>query len=161
MGAGTETGNNAVAGTAEDELVIMRVFDAPRALVFKAWVDKAHALRWSGPRDYPAVHIEGDVRPGGNWRTCLRAADGGRDLWQGGVYREVAEPERLVFTFAWDQEDGSRGPETLVTIDFVEQGGKTKMIFRQAPFSTKANRDGHSRGWNSAFDRLAEALASA
>ena len=85
----------------------------------------------------------------------------GYDLWQGGVYREVVEPERLVFTFAWDQEDGSRGPETLVTIDFVELGGKTRMIFRQSPFNTRSNRDGHSQGWNSAFDRLAEALAAA
>jgi uncharacterized protein YndB with AHSA1/START domain len=144
------------AATDDRELVITRIFDAPRDLVFRAWTEEAHARNWGGPRDYPAKHTEADVRPGGLWRTCLRAADGSRDLWQGGVYREVVEPERLVFTFAWDQEDGTPGPETLVTIDFAEHDGRTKMTFRQAVFDTKSNRDGHNLGWNSAFDRLQE-----
>ena len=69
------------------------------------------------------------------------------------------EPERLVFTFAWDQEDGRRGHETLVTITFAEQRGRTTMTFRQAVFESVGDRDGHQGGWNSTFDRLAEHLA--
>ncbi len=142
-------------------LLITRVFDAPRALVYQAFVDPRHALRWGGPRDYPMSHVEGEVRPGGPWRACLRGVADGRELWQGGVYREVVANERLVFTFAWDQEDGRPGPQTLVTITFADHGRKTLLTFRQSVFDTQANRDGHRGGWTSAFDRLEEFLAQA
>jgi uncharacterized protein YndB with AHSA1/START domain len=150
---------DSIAEPVDRVLVITRVFDAPRTLVYEAFVNPKHALQWAGPRDYPATHIEGEVRPGGKWRTCLRALDGSRELWQGGVYREVVPNERLVFTFAWDKEDGASGPETLVTITFADQGDKTLMTFRQGVFNTKENCDGHRTGWNSAFDRLAEQIA--
>ncbi|HEX6013511.1 MAG TPA: SRPBCC domain-containing protein [Geminicoccaceae bacterium] len=152
--------DGAVTEPAERVLEITRVFDAPPSLVFKAWTDPAHAARWAGPRGFTATHLKGDVRPGGAWRTCLRRDEDGEELWQGGTYREVVEPERLVFTFAWDGEDGRRGHETLVTVTFAEhQGGKTRMTFRQAVFESVGQRDGHQGGWNSAFDRLAEHVA--
>ena len=143
---------------ADRTLVITREFAAPRRLVFKAWTDPAHAARWGGPRGYTATSVTGDLRPGGRWRTCLRRDEDGKELWQGGIYREVVEPERLVFTFAWDQDDGSPGHETLVTVTFAEQGEWTRMTFRQAVFATEESCAGHRGGWNSAFDRLAEAL---
>jgi uncharacterized protein YndB with AHSA1/START domain len=90
----------------------------------------------------------------------MRRDDTGEELWQSGVYREIVPPERLVFTYAWDQDDGSRGPETLVTITFAEHGGRTTMIFRQALFDTAESRDGHQGGWTSSFERLDEYLAS-
>ncbi|MFI5014533.1 MAG: SRPBCC domain-containing protein [Hyphomicrobiales bacterium] len=152
-------GNGATAEAAERELVITRVFDAPRELVFKAWTDPAQARHWMGPRGFTATHAEGELRPGGAWRACLRRDETGEELWQGGVYREVVEPERLVFTFAWDGEDGRPGHETLVTITFAEQAGKTSMTFRQAVFETVAQRDGHLGGWTNTFERLAEQLA--
>lgn len=78
-------------------------------------------------------------------------------MWQGGVYREAVEPERLIFTFAWDGADGRPGPETLVTIRFADHGdGRTRMTFRQGVFDTEANRDGHREGWTECFERLAE-----
>ena len=147
-----------ISEPADRVLVITRLFDAPRTLVYEAFANPKHALQWAGPRDHPASHVEGELRPGGKWRTCLRALDGSRELWQGGVYREVVPNERLVFTFAWDEQDGTSGPETLVTITFADQGGKTLMTFRQSIFNTRENRDGHQKGWNSAFDRLAEFL---
>jgi uncharacterized protein YndB with AHSA1/START domain len=122
------------------------------------FTDPRHAANWMGPPDYPSVSHEADVRPGGKWRGRLRATDGSRELGQGGEYREVKEPERLAFTFYWDQDDGSRGPETLVEIDFSERGSKTLMKFRQGVFDTKQNRDGHRVGWNGSFDRFAEYL---
>jgi uncharacterized protein YndB with AHSA1/START domain len=152
---------SATTDAAERALVITRVFDAPRALVFKLWTDPAHAKHWMGPRGFTATHFEQDPRPGGTWRACLREDDSGRELWQGGVVREIVEPERLVYTFAWDRENGSRGHETLVTITFAEHDGKTKMTFRQAVFETVGQRDGHQGGWNSSFDRLAEYAATA
>jgi uncharacterized protein YndB with AHSA1/START domain len=142
----------------ERELVITRVFDAPRELVFKAWTDPRHAKRWWGPKDYPATHLEMDVRPGGAWSGRLRSIESGEELQLGGVFREIAAPERVVFTFAWDEE-GERGLETLVTVTFAEQGGKTLMTFRQVPFQSVEERDGHRGGWTSSFDRLEDYVA--
>ena len=139
--------------SADRELTITRMFDAPRAMVFKAWTDPDQVKNWWGPRDYPATHLEMDVRPGGAWRGCLRSNETGKDLWQRGVFREIVPPERIVFTFAWDA-DGERGLETLVTVTFAERGGKTLMTFHQAPFQSVAERDGHRGGWSSSFDRL-------
>jgi uncharacterized protein YndB with AHSA1/START domain len=150
---------NPSAEIVERELVITRVFDAPRDVVFKAWTDPRQAMSWWGPRDYPATHLEMDVRPGGAWRGCLRATQSGKELWQRGVFREVIAPERLVFTFVWE-EAGERGLETLVTVTFAEQGGKTRMIFRHAPFQSVEERHGHHGGWTSTFDRLDEHLAT-
>jgi uncharacterized protein YndB with AHSA1/START domain len=143
---------------AERELVITRVFDAPRELVFTAWTDPRQAKSWWGPKDYPATHLEMDVRPGGAWRGRLRSIDSGKELGLGGVFREVVAPERVVFTFAWDEE-GERGLETLVTVTFAEQKGKTLMTFRQVPFQSVEERDGHRGGWTSSFDRLEDYVA--
>ena len=118
--------NVADAKPAENELLITRVFDAPRELVWDAWTDPRLARQWWGPRDYPAVHIEMDVRPGGCWRSRLRSTATGQELWNGGVFREVAPPERLVFTFAWEEE-GERGLESVVTVILVEQNRRTLM----------------------------------
>ena len=147
-------------GTVADDRVleIVRVFDAPRSLVFKAWADPAHTVRWMGPRGYTATHYKQDLRPGGAWRACLRRDEDGKESWQGGVLREAIPPERLVFTFAWDQDDGRPGHETLVTVTFAEEQGKTRMTFRQAVFQSVESRDGHRGGWSSAFDRLEEFL---
>jgi uncharacterized protein YndB with AHSA1/START domain len=141
----------------ERELVIKRVFNAPRDLVFKAWTDPDHIAKWFGPRDHPAREVNVDVRPGGQWRGCLRSTETGNDLWLGGVYREVVPPERLVFTFAWEEE-GERGLETVVTITLAEQGEKTLMTFRQVPFQSAGELDGHRGGWTSCFDRLDDLL---
>ena len=151
------TARRAILDPAERELIITRIFDAPREVVFKAWTDPRHAMNWWGPRDYPATHLEMDLRPGGAWRGCLTSIADGSELWHKGVFREVAPPERLVFTFAWEEE-GERGLETLVTVTFADRGGKTLMTFRHAPFQSVEERDGHRGGWTSAFDRLEEHL---
>ena len=138
-----------VAVADDRTLVITRLFAAPPALVFQAWTDRSHILNWMGPRNYPAVSFEHDFRVGGTWRACLRALDGIRTLWQGGIYREIRAPDRLAYTFAWDD-----GPETLITVNFSLQDGKTRMIFTQTPFETPERREDHRFGWNSSFDRL-------
>jgi uncharacterized protein YndB with AHSA1/START domain len=142
---------------AEPELVIMRVFNAPRDLVWKAWTDPKLAVQWWGPKHHPATQLEMDVRPGGLWTGQLRSEADGSILTHRGVFREIVAPERLVFTFAWDEE-GERGLETLVTITFADQSGKTLMTFRQIPFQSAEERDGHKGGWTSTFDRFDEQL---
>src|SRR6185437_12224157 len=89
------------ADTQQRELVITRTFDAPRELVFQMWTDPKHLAKWWGPRDYPVGPFNMDVRPGGKWRNCLISSAGDMSLWHSGTFREVAPPERLVFTFRW------------------------------------------------------------
>jgi len=149
----------------QHELSITRVFDAPRSLVWEAWTNADHARQWAGPRTFQAMHLDHDIRPRGRWRGCLhRDPEPGTDqptldLWQSGEYLEVIPPERLVFTFRWDNRgNGLPSPESTVTLIFEERDGKTTMHFHQAFFKTAEDRDGHNFGWNSSFDRLAELL---
>jgi uncharacterized protein YndB with AHSA1/START domain len=155
-----ERKDNPTTKDAPNELTITRIFNAPRALVWKMFTEIEHALKWGGPRDYPMIRLEGDLRPGGKWRGCLRAKDSGEETWQGGVYREIVPNERLVYTFAWDEESGNSPLETLITLTFADaEDGKTKMTFHQTPFVSTESRDGHREGWNSAFDRFDDYLA--
>jgi uncharacterized protein YndB with AHSA1/START domain len=143
---------------AERELLITRVLDAPRSLVFKVWTEPEHVARWWGPKGFTAPSLEMDVHPGGAWRAYIRSAEG-TDYWMQGVYREVVEPERLVFTFAWEDDRGKPGHEMLVTVTFVDQGGKTRLSFHQAVFESIESRDSHQSGWSECFDRLENYLA--
>ena len=119
----------------EHELVITRVLDAPRSLVFKAWAEADRAARWWGPQGFTTLSCEMDVRPGGAWRRRMRAPDGTVHCKRG-VYHEVVAPERLVFTYADENADGTSGHETLVTVSFAEHGGKTRLTLHQAAFNS-------------------------
>jgi uncharacterized protein YndB with AHSA1/START domain len=148
---------SATPATAQHELVITRIFDAPRALVFKAWSKAEHAVRWYGPKNFTVPHCKIDFRVGGAYRACLRAPDG-QEYWMRGIYREIVEPERIAFTFAWEEE-GERGRENMITVTFAEQGEQTRMTFRQAFFESVSERDSHNEGWSECFDRLVLFLA--
>ena len=150
--------NSRPAPGATHELFISHVFDAPPALVFEAWTKAEHRLRWWGPKDYTVLSCEMDFRVGGAYRIGIRSPEG-VDYWMHGVHRTIVEAERLAFTFAWEEE-GERGLETLVTVTFVEQDGKTRMSFHQAPFHSIAERDGHQGGWSECLDRLAAYAAT-
>jgi uncharacterized protein YndB with AHSA1/START domain len=153
------TRNSSIAKTEEPVLEITRILDAPRSLVFKVWTTPEHWARWLGPRGFTTPSCEMDFRPGGAYRACIRSPEG-TDYWMRGVYREIVEPDRIVFTFAWEDEKGEPGHETLVTVTFAEQGGKTKLTFHQAVFETIADRDSHHEGWSESLDRLEAYLAS-
>jgi uncharacterized protein YndB with AHSA1/START domain len=142
----------------DNELILKRVFDAPRDLVWKAWTDPEMLKEWSAPRAFTLPVSEGDLRPGGAWRARMRKDDG-TELDLGGVYREIAAPERLVFTHVWMDENGKPGTETLVTVTLTEGGDKTEMNFRQSGFDSVESRDDHREGWNECFDKLAELVA--
>ncbi|HEY4112625.1 MAG TPA: SRPBCC domain-containing protein [Rhizomicrobium sp.] len=102
--------------------------------------------------------MQNDLRVGGHWRNVMR--HDGKELPEGGVYREVREAELLSFTFAWEEPDGSRGNETLITVrlDCIA-ANRTRMTFQQGVFPTTSIRDGHRGGWNRALDAFEEFLA--
>ncbi len=146
------------AAAGERELVITRVFDAPRALVFAAWTRPEHAARWWGPQGFAPISCTMDVRPGGAWRRSMRSPSGTVHTARG-IYREIVAPERLVFTYAWEDAAGSPGHETLVTVTFAARGDRTELTLHQAVFPSQAARDDHRGGWTSCFERFAEYLA--
>src|SRR5712691_5788344 len=113
--------DSAAAEGRERELTITRVFDAPRDLVFAAWTQPERAARWWGPQGFTTISCDMDVRPGGVWRRCMRSPDG-TEHRKCGVYREIVEPERLVFTYADEDSEGNPGHETLVTVTFADLG---------------------------------------
>jgi uncharacterized protein YndB with AHSA1/START domain len=150
----TETGSTAVAG--DRELVITRVFDAPRHVVFNAWTEAESVARWFGPHDFTAPFCKIDFRVGGKYRICMRSPEG-EDHWVWGVYQDIVEPERVVFT--WNRGEDARGAlwsSTVVEVTFVKRGGQTEFTLRQSLFETVPYRDEHGFGWGQSLDRLGE-----
>ena len=150
----------AAAPSAAPELLITRVFDAPRPLVFEAWTRPEHLASWWGPQGFVNVVCEADVRPGGAWFRRMRSPEGTFYIKRG-VYREVVPPERLVFTYINEAEDGTVEGETLVAVTFEEEGARTRLTLHHTGFETLASRDGHRFGWTSCLERFAEHLVAA
>jgi uncharacterized protein YndB with AHSA1/START domain len=145
---------------AEEPLVLRlsRRLPAPRELVFRALTEPAELARWWGPAGFTVPECTLDARPGGAWRTVMRSPEG-RDHIVSGVYREIRPPTRLVLTWAWETE-GTRGHETLVTIELHEQGEATLLELHHELFESERSRDQHRHGWSSCFDCLEQALAA-
>lgn len=142
----------------ERELVITRILDAPRDVVFRAWTEPDRVARWWGPQGFVTTYCDMDIRPGGAFRVCMRSP-AGAEHWKQGIYREIVAPERLVFTFAWEDAEGKPGHQTLVTVTLADRGGRTELTLHQAVFETAPARDDHRRGWTSTLQRFAEYLA--
>lgn len=149
------------------ELKITRVFDAPRELVWNAWTDPKIQVQWMGPRGFTTTELEMPKTPGAPWRRTIEglvpATGQSVKLKQHGLIREVKPPELLVFSFAWDvpSDVGLSNmdfEENIVTVRLEELGNKTRMTFTQGPFFTASACDGHTGGWNSAFDKFMEFL---
>ena len=148
------------ATTSDREIVITRVFDAPRATVFKAWTSPESVAHWFGPNGFSLTIHEMDVRPGGVWRFIMHGPDG-TDYNNRVEYIEIAEPERLVYDHGSDEEPD----QFRATITFAEQGGKTKLtmhsLFKTAEGRYRAAGFGAIEGGNQTLNRLAEYLRRA
>jgi uncharacterized protein YndB with AHSA1/START domain len=152
--------DSAAVAPEERVLVIERIFDAPRDLVWKAWTEPERVVQWMGPRGFTSTILKADFRPDGAYRFRMRGPDG-IDHWQQGVYREIVKPERIVATYAWaDAEGKPTRPETLLTVSFAEQGHKTMLTLHQAVFESVSARDLHGEGWSSSLERLAECISN-
>lgn len=151
------------------DLVIVRVFDAPRALVWKAWTDPEHFKQWWGPAGFTAPSCTMDVRVGGRFLWCMRS-DKGEEYWNTGVYREIVPHERIVYTNSFADAKGNVVPpsyygvpgdepeESQVTVTFAEDGGRTTMTLRHA---LRVDDHWHRMvrtGWNGSFDKLTASL---
>ena len=157
---GKAPGSHVPSGVASPkalDLVMTRVFDAPRRLVFEAWTKPEYLARWFGPKDFTMPICEMDFRPGGAFRFVLRGPDG-KDYPFDGMYLEIAEPERIVFKGTIHDEPGH---EVWTTVTFFEEQSKTKLVVHQTySFESDATR-GAPEGWKQTLDRLTEYLAKA
>lgn len=170
--AASNASTSTAATAADREIVMTRVFDAPRELVWKAWTEPERLMRWWAPSGFTTPFCKTDLRVGGVFHYCMRSPDG-RDIWGRGVYREIAPPSLIVYTDAFADAEGNPVPpahygmnsghpaETLVTVTFAEHEGKTKLTLRHSIPQSVVERDGTQQGWTEMFDRLAEELAKA
>ena len=137
------------------ELVITRIFEAPRAVVFEAWTKPEHMVHWFGPNGFTLPVCEMDFRVGGKYRFCMRASHGNEHYSQG-VYREIVPSERIVWTSTFEDTPGS---EILTTVTFADHEGKTRLTVHQT-FSFESDRTrGARQGWTETLEHLAAYVA--
>ncbi len=150
--------------SAEREVIITRIFDAPRELVFKMWTDPKHVAQWWGPKGFTNPVCEMDARPGGALRIVMRGPDGA-EYPMTGVFREITAPERLVFTTVAVDKEGHPLLEGLTTVTFARHGGKTKLTLKTRAVGLVAQAarmlEGMEAGWTQSIDRLEEHVARA
>jgi uncharacterized protein YndB with AHSA1/START domain len=168
----------AAAATKSTDFVISRVFDAPRELLWKAFIEPERMKEWFGPKGSVVVASKMDFRIGGTYHGAMRGADG-NVMWAKFVYREIVAPERLVWEHSFSDEAGglTRHPlsptwplKLLTTVTLAEApGGKTALTLRWSPLEATADErntfdaahDGMRGGWGGSFERLDAYLAGA
>lgn len=153
----------------EPQVVITRIFDAPRELVFRAWTDPEHLVQWYAPLGCSIEYRQIEIRERGTFHSCIRTPDGFH-CWCVGEYQEIVVPEKIVCTMAIANADGDRiqpvdaghdpdwPAETVLTVTFAEQNGKTKLTLHQNVRESVAKRTGALPSWNQMLDRLAAKL---
>jgi uncharacterized protein YndB with AHSA1/START domain len=146
----------------EASVTLTRVFDAPRALVWKAWTDPQMMAQWFGPRGFTSTVPELDVRVGGALRIVMHGPDG-NDYPMKGTFSEVLVLERLVFSTIAIDKDGNHLLEGETTVTFVEKNGKTTLTLRTyamglVPIAPNMLA-GMEAGWTQSIDKLQELVA--
>jgi len=141
----------------ERKVLITRVLDAPRSLVFKLWTDPQHMAQWWGPHGFTNPICEMDARVGGGLRIVMRAPDG-VDYPMTGTFREIVVPERLVFVAVAEDAAGNPLLEALTTVTFEEHGGKTRLTVEAsgvglAPVAPQMLA-GMEAGWTQSLEKL-------
>ena len=153
-------------------LVLERTFEAPRELVFRMFGECEHLERWWGPRGWDLPVCEMDFRPGGVWHYCMKCVDEsqgelyGMESWGKQVYREIVEPERIVYVDYFSDAEGNVNdgmPATEGALELMELAGKTKIVNRSEYVSEEALKTvmdmGMLQGITETWDKLEERLA--
>ncbi|MGN7359692.1 SRPBCC domain-containing protein [Paenibacillus sp. SAF-054] len=155
----------------ERVLILERVFEAPRDLVYKMFKEPEHLKHWWGPRGWELTVCNVDFRPGGVWHYCMKCMDQrqgdfyGMESWGKGVYKEIAEPESISYTDYFSNAEGTTDeslPSTEIRLEFMDLGGKTKLVNRAEYVSAEALKTvmdmGMIQGITETWDRLDERL---
>jgi uncharacterized protein YndB with AHSA1/START domain len=152
------------------ELIITRLFDAPREIVWKSWTEPEIVMQWWGPKNFTSPSCRIDFRVGGSYLYCMRSPEG-KDIWSGGVYREIDKPGKIVCTAGFTDEKGNPVPaasygmnpdfpaEMLMTVTFDVQAGRTRLTLRHAGIPAGDSLDMTKAGWNESLDKFAGVVA--
>ena len=142
------------ADTTQDTVLILkRTFPVPVAKVYTAWTS-AEALRhWLAPADYLVTLSEADFRVGGSYRVSMKPPHKDITHTVNGTYREIVPEEKLVFTWQWEDDADDAG-ETLVTVQFEDNGAETALLLTHELFPNAEARDKHAQGWESCLGNL-------
>lgn len=158
---------------AKPALVITRVFDAPRELVWKAWTEPDRIARWWGPKDFTAPTIKIDFRVGGKYLYCMHGPAGSpfdKDMWSTGVFEEIVPLQRIVATDSFADEQGNVVPashygmpgefplEMRLTVTFEDENGRTKLTIVHEGLPAGEHTEGARSGWSTSLDKLAASL---
>lgn len=158
------TGTMTLERLGETGFRTQRSFNAPGDMVWRAWTEPEHLVKWWGPRAFQTEVREMDVRPGGVWHYCMRSSEWG-DAWGRAVYREVVAPERLSYLDAFSNEEGDMiPPEAETTMTFAEVDGVTTVtgetVYPSVEDVEKVLEMGVEAGMAETLDRLDELLAA-
>ena len=137
----------------DNVLEMERLIPAPPERVFEYWTEPELVAKWFGPGEFDVPSSDLDLRPGGKWRTTIRSPEG-KLRTVSGVYSTIEPPRRLVFTWAWDDDNGVRGHETQVTVTLEPTPGGTRLRLVQQDFQSREARDLHNGGWGSSLNKL-------
>ena len=158
-------------GVERERMVVTRVFDAPRELVWKAWTDPKYVMQWWGPRGFTAPVCKMDFRVGGKFLYCMRSPDG-QEFWNGGEYHEIVVHEKIVSSMYFADSEGNKvqpahyGMEHEAIQDahdvtlFEDLGdGRTKLTFTGNETMEEATKSGQLEGMNQILDKAASVIA--
>ena len=158
--------------TCGGDLVISRFFYAPRELVWRAWTDPAFIMRWWGPKNFTSPSCRNDLVMGGTYLYCMRSPEG-KEIWSGGVYREIDKPRKIVCTAGFTDEQGNPVPaasygmspefpaEMLMAVTFEIQAGRTHLTLRYTGIPAGDTFDKARAGWNESLDKFAAVVGQA
>ena len=138
-------------------LQLKRVLPVSRERVFAAWIDPKKLKLWWGPGEVECLDAEVDLRVGGRYKILLKG-ESNQPFSVSGEYKEISEPQKLVFTWDWDDAEMSVG-ETLVTLKLSEVDGQTELELTHERFPTQNDRDNHEGGWTSLLEKLANSVS--
>jgi uncharacterized protein YndB with AHSA1/START domain len=136
----------------DTSLRVSRVIQGDPDSVFRAWTEPEQLKRWSCPEGSTVEDAHVDLRVGGKYRIRMHGSEG-QIHTAVGVYREIARPHRLVYTWEWEEKDHAVG-ETLVTVEFNDLDGSTEVVLIHELFPAAEATSAHEEGWTSCLNRL-------
>ena len=155
----------------KERMVITRVFDAPRALVWEAWTNPKYVMQWWGPKGFTAPVCKIDFRVGGKFLCCMRSPDG-QEGWNGGEYHEIVPHEKIVYSLYFADAQGNKVDPAQYGIEheavedardvviFEDFGnGQTKLTMIGNETMEDAKNSGQLEGWNETFEKVAAVIA--
>ena len=155
----------------KERMVVTRVFDAPRALVWKAWTDPQYVMQWWGPKGFTAPVCKMDFRVGGKFLYCMRAPDG-QEFWNGGEYHEIVPHQKIVSSMYFSDSEGNKvepaqlgmeheaieGARDVILFEDIGNG-RTKLTFIGNETMENAIQSGQLEGWKEILDKDAAVVA--